>query len=114
MADTNDGTLELSGSEGEFVTLEYAANLTANYRQQSDAHSRFSHVFGVEKLMAIINQAECVGVRVYYGLDDEGNQELVLIGTDAAGNDIFTGPMVNRGIFCPPHCSDPNGLNSTQ
>lgn len=106
----NNNQTSFSGQEGEFVSIEYAMNLTANYRSAAGPDPRHCHFFGREMLQAILDHPACMGVRVYYGYNDDQQQEMLLVGTDANGNDIFDGPMVNRGFPCPPDCGDDNQL----
>ena len=87
-------------------------------------------------------QNGCVGVRAYYGLDEAGQPQLVLVGYDANDNDILPPPPApeSRSVTdemptaelraddmpgleptvslatnfppCPPCCSIENPLNS--
>ncbi len=60
----------------------------------------------------ILAQPGCVAVRAYPALTEEGQATLVLVGVDAAGNDLVDGVLVEFGEPCPPYCSDPNDLNA--
>jgi hypothetical protein len=44
-------------------------------------------------------------------MNDEGVPQLVLVGADAAENDMLD-VIVEVGIGCPPRCASKNALNS--
>ncbi|MCJ8164525.1 hypothetical protein MKJ04_06675 [Pontibacter sp. E15-1] len=98
--------LNYNGSEGESISLEEAASYTANYRNQQsqDTGTVRAHFFGREILQKILDQEGCVGIRMYYGLDDAGNKQLVLIGANADGEDQEEGTVADRSKVCPPDC----------
>ena len=87
-----------NGSEGEAIELTEAAALTANYRSQNQgvAETVKAHFFGREILQKILAQEGCAGIRMYYGLDDEGAKQLVLIGVKADGQDMEDGTVADR------------------
>lgn len=96
-----------NGSEGEAITLEEAAAFTANYRSQNQgvAETVKAHFFGREILQRMLDQEGCAGIRMYYGLDDKGGKQLVLVGVDAAGQDMEDGTIADRSRVCPPDCA---------
>jgi hypothetical protein len=51
-----------------------------------------------------------VGVRIYFGLNDEGLPNLVIVGAKANGDDV-TSLIVERLRPCPPYCGNGNALN---
>ena len=66
-------------------------------------------------LTGIIAQTGCVGFRFYFCLEvpsDATTLNLVVVGVDASGNDLYNGVLKNSGITCPPDCSTANPLNS--
>jgi hypothetical protein len=62
----------------------------------------------------MLNQPNCVGTRIYYGLKDDGTQCLVLVGVDSDGNDLIDkdDKILDMGNLCPTLCSKDNPLNS--
>ncbi|MEM6361106.1 MAG: hypothetical protein AAF731_13510, partial [Bacteroidota bacterium] len=57
----------------------------------------------------------CMGIRVYYGIDDDGNPKLMLVGakrdqnnllpsSDGKGGEI--GMILDDGSTCPHYCPD--------
>jgi hypothetical protein len=49
---------------------------------------------------------------MYFALDKDGNNQLVLVGVDANGDDMTAGVIVDKAYACPPYCSQKNPLNS--
>ena len=94
------------------IDLTSACALTANYRKSAPAGAINAELFSKEAVQEILDQRACVGLRIYYGLDDNGVQHLVLVGTDTEGEDLYNGQLREMGIPCPPDCSTDSPLNS--
>lgn len=114
--------------------LQQASDWTRNYRTQNPGGIK-GHCLPAATLNAILSQPNCVGVRAYYGLDDDGAPKLVLVGYDANDNDILSETAVAARRMsdslataadsanlasitistdhqpCPPCCSENNVLN---
>jgi len=104
--------MSFNGTEGSFVTLREASGWTANYRATISSGDIIAHFVGSEKVKAILDQEDCVGIRIYYGIDDDGKKNLILVGAKADENDIVDGVIVEKVYPCPPRCSGLNDLNS--
>ena len=102
---------KFTGAEDHSITLEEAALLTYNYQAANEDGIK-SHFFGRQAIEKILEQDGAVGVRVYYGLDDEGMQHLVMVGADANQDDLVDGFLAQRAPACPPSCGVANDLNS--
>ena len=100
-----------TGKESEKVTLEEASKWTANYRATIRKGETISHYFGKDNINAILAQKGCVGINIYHGIDN-GQKNLILVGTNANEQDMENGILVDRSLPCPPHCRDSNRLNS--
>ena len=92
-----------TGAEGEQISLATGSQWTANYRAANPGAVR-AHFYGSTILQDIINQANCVGIRFYYAIDDLGAKQLVLVGVDQNGNDLTAGIVADRGAPCPTNC----------
>jgi hypothetical protein len=53
-----------------------------------------------------------MGVRVYYGIGDDGKKNLIFVGATADENDMIDGIIVEKVVPCPPRCPGKNSLNS--
>ena len=105
--------MKYTGNEDHSISLSEAAELTANYRASFTDNAYIkAEYFGKDAMIELLNQSNCVGVRVYYGLDTNGVKRLVLTGVDGEGNDLYEGTLMERGVICPPYCALENPLNS--
>lgn len=101
---------QFTGQEGEFISLEQAQQFTRSYResQQFELNNGIkAHFYGREKLLKILGQDGCMGIRIYYGAED-GTPNLVLIGVDTDMNDQTDGQLIENSRPCPTFC----GLNN--
>lgn len=116
--------MAFNGNEGIFISLATGSAMTKDYRDTflTGDRKRKAVFFGKEKLMSLLNQTDCVGIRCYFGAEtvSEGDKtwkelSLVLVGADANENDQLgaNNQILDHGIPCPMQC-DTNGspLNS--
>ena len=106
--------MNYTGNEIHDISLQDAADLTKNYRDQFTAEENYikGEYFGKTALQSLLNQTNCVGARMYYGLKADQTQCLVIVGVDGSGNDLTTGQIMELGLPCPAQCSTINTLNS--
>ena len=102
----------MDGHENHEISLAEAAEFTQRYREQMSSSQIKGGFFGRDALSAILNQENCIGIRYYYGLDENNKQVLVLVGVDHEENDLFNGELAERSLMCPPYCGINNELNS--
>jgi len=96
--------MAFSGNENHNISLSEASSWTANYRNAHPEQVK-AHFFGKDAILAILNQPNCVGIRIYYALDPDGKKQLVIAGADADQNDLFNGLLAERSWPCPPFCN---------
>lgn len=104
--------MSFNGSEGSVVTLQEASAWTANFRATAQPGDILGHFFGKDVLQRILQQDGCMGIRMYYGKESDGVNNLVLVGADASENDMTSGVIAERSVCCPPRCGKANSLNS--
>jgi hypothetical protein len=104
--------MSFNGNEGEFITLEEGAAMTARFRNTVQQGTVVAQFIGKEKLIELLNQPNCVGVRLYYGIDENNQNSIVSVGVASNENDLTNGLIIDRNIKCPPRCSKSNALNS--
>lgn len=102
--------MAFDGTEGSAITLSNGASMTNEYRQRNPGAVK-GHFFGKEILNQILDQEGCMGIRMYYGLDEDGNKQLVIVGADSDENDMLD-LVADFSVPCPSACSTPNALNS--
>jgi hypothetical protein len=78
----------LSTSVGDPIPLETAKRWTANYRRENAGDTE-AHFFGNEIIKQILAEEGAVGIRLYYSIDDNGNKQIVLVGTNAKGENLL-------------------------
>lgn len=88
---------------GGFINLDLAKIWTNNYRLQHQ-NDVYAHLLGKDKVMQILTQQDCEGIRIYKALNDEGNEKVILTGVDLNGNDMANGLLVEYSKPCPPAC----------
>lgn len=104
--------MTFTGNENHDIPLSEASAWTKNYRDVNPPDVVIGHYFGKAAIISILSQTNCVGMRIYYALDDNGVKQLILVGVDASGNDLYNGLLAERSYNCPPQCSTANPLNS--
>lgn len=95
------------------ITLATAVEYTKRYQRSAPASEK-AGFFYLTGLNALLGQAGVYGLRIYHGLDADGQYRMVLVGVDKDGNDI-TGTarkstsadaavLLDGHIPCPPFC----------
>lgn len=102
--------MSFNGTEGAPIELTKAAEWTANYRNSPNAGTIKAHFFGRDILETILAQTDCMGIRIYYALDDAGVQQLVLVGADANEKDQVNGTIADYALPCPMYCDTTSAL----
>lgn len=103
--------MSFNGNEGEAISLEVAKEWTAKWRATKGENDPNAVFFGREKLEAILAQPDAMGIRIYFGVNDESQKALILVGAEANENDQLDKMILDRGAKCPPICSNGGGLN---
>jgi hypothetical protein len=97
------------GTEGDPISFEIAQSWIGNYRDEHPAETE-AHFFGRDILTQLLAEEGSVGIRVYYGLDENGNKQLILVGVDTNGGNLLpsaTGGdniIVDMSYPCPTFC----------
>ncbi len=103
--------MAFTGHEDHSISLQEASDLARNYRSANPSRIK-GEFFGRDDIESILAQEDCVGIRIYYGLDTQGTQKLVLVGVDGSENDLYNGVLMQQGQPCPPICGQSSPLNS--
>ena len=118
-------------NDPHYISPQDAAVLTARWRQNPPPGALNGGRFDRIAFDNLLGQPGCAGIRIYMGMDLPGSNTnpslwtFVLVGTDAAGNDMVsaggamtaggtsTGGGTEQNPFqCPPFCGTPSPLNS--
>lgn len=103
--------MKITGKEGGPIDRAKAKRWTANYRERGRGKTN-SHLFGAETVKSLLDQKDCVGLRIYYALNDEGEQQLLLVATDSEGNDLKESEVLDFSSACPPDCTGGGDLDA--
>ncbi len=105
-----------TGQEGGPISLETFKGWMTNYSsQQTQAFPNTTvikgHFFGRDKIMHLLDEKDAVGIRVYYGVNDIGENTVILVAARSDWSDILPddsgpgGPIILDDSFnCPPYC----------
>ena len=72
---------------GEEISHELAQEFITAYEKAYPGENRGYHI-GRNIIEQILAQPGCVGMRFYYGLNEDGVKTLVYVGIDAEGKDL--------------------------
>lgn len=106
-----------NADSGNIIATPNAKTLINNFRANSTYYEKDHPVRGVKgafygknKILAILNQPNCIGLRYYFGLNGNGQLVIVLSGEDSNGAGL-NGVVVEEGPLCPPFCGRSNTLD---
>ncbi len=103
--------MAFNGKEGAPIDLSEASQWTRNFRTQNPGQVK-AHYFGRDIIEKILDQSECVGIRIFQAINEQGEQHLILAGTDANENNQLHGLLGEASIPCPNQCGNADALNS--
>jgi hypothetical protein len=109
------------------ISLEQAIEMTARYREQKEKilNPEFlernilplAESFDRAAFEKLLSQPGCTGLRLYYGLNEEGQLRAIFVGINEKEEDILPGSgtgdeiIVEDGMVCPPICAPSSPLN---
>lgn len=96
---------------GEFLDLETAKEKTDNFRNQNPGKV-YANMIGKLKLIAMLEQLNCNGIRIYKAVSNAGEEMLVLTSVDADGKDMADDLLIGASAPCPPMCDNNSPLNN--
>ena len=104
--------MAFTGNENHDIDLSVAADWTARYRGTIAANDTIGEYFGKTALQAILDQEDCVGVRIYFSIDEEDEKHLIICGVKANEDDLYNGLLAENALKSPPMSGASNSLNS--
>ncbi len=97
-------------STGAQITKQEAIDECAALRNAHPNHIK-SYSIGRDHVNAILEQEDCVGIRMYHTIDPNGVKNLLLVGINSNHEDLVDGYIANRADVCPNVCPPPSDLN---
>lgn len=105
--------MAFTGNEDHSISLEAASELTKNYRDAEESSDIKGGFFGKSTIQRMLDQGGCVGIRIYYGREEDGTPRFILVGVKENEDDIVEGEIAQASAPCPPNCGSTNELNSS-
>lgn len=102
--------MAFDGTEGGAISLADGAAMTKEHRMRNPTALK-ARFFGKDILNQLLAQEGSMGIRIYFGQDEDGNRQLVLVGADSDENDMLD-LVADTSVPCPNYCSSANALNS--
>jgi len=90
--------------------------MTRRYREHQLPNYPRSESFGIDDVKRLLSVAGASALRIYYGLNENGEFCSILVAADASGNNILPAQadklagkpgdpvILDDGIRCPPIC----------
>jgi hypothetical protein len=106
--------MSFNGDEGSFISLNDAADLTANFRNTYSTAIKGNFI-GKNKINDLLAQTGAKGLRIYNGITAMGAGTIVVVAADSSQDDILDAidPMIlDSAVPCPTACGASNDLNS--
>jgi len=101
--------MAFTGNENHNIGLDDATRFTAAYRE-AEGEIFLGGFFGKEAIKSILDQDNCVGLRIYNAINDNDNRTFVVVGVSADSKDIASGRLAEFAIGCPPNCDPESPL----
>ncbi len=101
--------MSFNGSEGSPISVTAAAELTNNYQSLNPGQIKAGFI-GKDYISELINQEGSMGIRIYFGTKDNGENTLVLVSA-LENEDDDLNLIIDNAEPCPMRCSSANALN---
>ena len=102
--------MAISPTTGGPITLSKARVYLNAFKTKYPLEIKASFM-GVDNIRLILDQTDCIGIRVYKGYNDvEKNIVLVMVGVDSNERDMTAGYIMNRMANCPTDCDNTSSL----
>lgn len=105
------------------ISLEEAIDLTTRYQANRPSNFPICETFDIDAVNALLAVSGCKFLRVYYGMKENLDVDVLLVAADENGQDILPSAgtaalsdgdpiILEDGIRCPPDCPPSSALNS--
>lgn len=93
------------------ISLNDAKTMTYAWQESEfGSNNKFAAKIDVNDVQTIMDEEGCRAIRIYFGLDDNEDMTVVLVGVDANNNDLTSGPLVDMALMCPTNCPTNSAL----
>ncbi len=102
--------MEINENTGGEITLADAQKYVGAFRTKYPNEVK-AFFIGKTSVNKILDQANCIGIRIYNGYDANANcLNLVMVGIDDQGKDMTDGVIMDQMKTCPSHCDNTSSL----
>jgi hypothetical protein len=104
--------MSFTGNEGTMISVTNGAKFTLAYRN-ANLNTSNAIFFGVNKLQDLLNQNSAVGIRFYFGINENEELTLVAVAADSKEEDILIPDaelILDCGVRCPTNCDPASPL----
>lgn len=105
--------MAFTGDEGAPIDAAIAGDWTRRYRTKNPGATQ-GHFFGRVILEQLLAESGSKGIRLYHGLDANGQRQVLAVAADGEENDMLGKDCIvaDDSVPCPSACSNSNVLNS--
>lgn len=104
--------MSFNGTEGKVISLADGATMTQDWRNEHASATK-AVFFGKDHIEDLLRQDGCVGIRIYYAINESNDYTMVLVGANEDQDDM-TEIVINAGFRCPIVCGQANTLNGSE
>jgi len=98
--------------DGTIIKRSDALTMIQSFQNSASFNTIKGGFYGRNKILAILNQPNCIGIRYYHGMNGKGEPIIVLVGEDDKGKCLSDDMVLELGPVCPPWCPDSNALDT--
>jgi hypothetical protein len=114
---TGSSTADAFSSEVSEVISEYESKQWIANHSQAKPSGLIAHFFGHQIITQILSEPGCLGIRMYYAINDSGIPQVLLVGVNAMGQNLLPSSSVGGRVAdngntiadisfpCPTYCS---------
>ena len=97
--------MSLNVNTGSIITQQEAKDLARSFESRFPNEITSSFI-GSANLEALLNQNDCIGIRIYNGYDEIAEKiSLIMVGVDSKEKDIINNRLIyDQMATCPPMC----------
>ena len=111
----------------DFITLTEAVTMTRNFKSNREAILGsiyqnldllpYNETFEKDQIISMLDNPDCIGLRIYYGMDTTKKLHAILVGVDSENKDILPenddpgNYIIERGERKPPVVTPTSPLN---
>ncbi len=124
-------TTTLPNANDHIIELQTAIDMTALYRTKRETILQTSYqgqnilplseTFSRGAIDTLLENEECAGLRIYYGMDENEKVHAILVGVNSSNEDLLPSNsltpedepiIIELGQRCPPTCPPESVLNN--